>query len=89
MDIYWRMHPIRQADAEVVGEASRGTSLVHRLVWKYQGWLHGFNGGPIRSALSGRITDGQMRAFRAAVRASGLPDPDEGDDAFFVGRNPA
>jgi hypothetical protein len=29
-----------------------------------------------------------MRAFRAAVAASGLPVPDEGDDAFFVGRNP-
>jgi dihydrodipicolinate synthase/N-acetylneuraminate lyase len=87
MDIYWQMHPIRQADAEVVGEASRGTSLVHRLVWKYQGWLHGFNGGPIRSPHM-RINDRQMQRLRAAAEASGLPITPDPDSEFLVGRNP-
>jgi 4-hydroxy-tetrahydrodipicolinate synthase len=88
MEIYWRLHPIRQADAEIIGEATRGTSLVHRLVWKYQGWLHGFNGGPIRSPHV-RINDRQMQRLRAAAVASGLPITSDPDQAFFVGRNPA
>jgi dihydrodipicolinate synthase/N-acetylneuraminate lyase len=89
MELYWQVHPARQANMQLMGATTGGTAVVARMLWKYQGWLHGFNGGPIRSALSGRINDGQMRAFRAAVAASGLPVPDEGDDAFFVGRNPA
>jgi dihydrodipicolinate synthase/N-acetylneuraminate lyase len=88
MDIYWQTHPIREADAEVIGEASRGTYLVHRLCWKYQGWLHGFNGGPIRAPHM-RITDRQMKRLRDGVAASGLPVTDDPDSAFFVGRNPA
>jgi 4-hydroxy-tetrahydrodipicolinate synthase len=88
MDLYWQVQPARQVNMRVMGESSAGTSVVHRMLWKYQGWLNGFNGGPVRSALSGRINDGQMRSFRAAVEASGLPVPDEGDEAFFVGRNP-
>lgn len=87
MEIYWRLHPIRQADAEVIGEAIRGTALVHRLVWKYQGWLHGFNGGPIRGPHM-RISDRQMSTLRSAAEASGLPVTDEPDSAFLVGRNP-
>jgi 4-hydroxy-tetrahydrodipicolinate synthase len=89
MELYWQVHPARQANVRLMGEATAGTSVVPRLLWKYQGWLNGFNGGPIRSALSGRLNDAQMRAFRAAVAASGLPVPDEGDEAFFAGRNPA
>lgn len=88
MEIYWRVHPIRQADAAVTGEAQAGTALVHRLVWKYQGWLHGFNGGPIRGP-NPRLGDAQMRTLRAAAVASGLSVTDEPDAAFFVGRNPA
>jgi dihydrodipicolinate synthase/N-acetylneuraminate lyase len=88
MELYWQVHPARQANMRLMGESSGGTSVVHRMLWKYQGWLNGFNGGPVRSALSGRVNDAQMRAFRAAVAASGLPVPDESDDAFFVGRNP-
>jgi 4-hydroxy-tetrahydrodipicolinate synthase len=87
MKIYWRMHPIRQADAEIVGEAMRGTSLVPRLVWKYQGWLHGFNGGPIRSPQH-RINARQMQRLRAAAHAADLPITADPDADFFVGRNP-
>lgn len=87
MELYWQVHPARLANMRLMG-AIAGTSVVHRMLWKYQGWLNGFNGGPIRSALSGRVSDEQMRSFRAAVATSGLPVPDEGDEAFFVGRNP-
>jgi dihydrodipicolinate synthase/N-acetylneuraminate lyase len=87
MDIYWQIHPIREADAEVINEASRGTYLVHRLCWKYQGWLNGFNGGPIRAPHM-RLTDRQMRRLRDGLRQSDLPVTDSTDDQFFVGRNP-
>ncbi len=87
MDLYWQVHPARQANMRLMGAIS-GTSVVHRMLWKYQGWINGFNGGPIRSALSGRVSDEQMRSFRAAVEACGLPVPAESDHAFFVGRNP-
>jgi dihydrodipicolinate synthase/N-acetylneuraminate lyase len=88
MELYWRIHPARQANMQLMS-AMAGTSVVHRMLWKYQGWLNGFNGGPIRSALSGRISDQQMATFRRAVQASGLAVPDEPDSEFFVGRNPA
>jgi dihydrodipicolinate synthase/N-acetylneuraminate lyase len=87
MEIYWQLHPIREADAEVIGEASRGTNLVHRLCWKYQGWLNGFNGGPIRSPHM-RLTDRQMKRMRDGIKASGIPFTDSPDSEFFVGRNP-
>jgi 4-hydroxy-tetrahydrodipicolinate synthase len=89
MDLYWQVHPARQANMQLMAATTGGTAVVARMLWKYQGWVNGFNGGPIRSALSGRITDAQMRIFRAAAQAAGLPVPEEADDAFFVGRNPA
>jgi 4-hydroxy-tetrahydrodipicolinate synthase len=88
MDLYWQVQPARQANMRLMSGSMTGTLVVPRMLWKYQGWLNGFNGGPNRSALSGRLDDAQMQAFRSAVVASGLPVPDEGDDAFFVGRNP-
>jgi len=88
MDLYWELHPVRQADAALTSESMAGTALVHRLVWKYQGWLHGFNGGPIRGPHQ-RISDGQMRTLRAAAEAAGLAVTAEPDSAFFVGRHPA
>lgn len=87
MDIYWQIHPIREADAEVIGEASRGTNLVHRLCWKYQGWLNGFNGGPIRGPQM-RLSDRQMKRMRAGLGSSGLSVTDSPDSDFFVGRHP-
>jgi len=87
MEVYWRIHPIREADADVINEASRGTHLVHRLCWKYQGWLNGFNGGPIRSPHM-RLADRQMKRMREGLAASGLPVTESEDWEFFVGRNP-
>jgi dihydrodipicolinate synthase/N-acetylneuraminate lyase len=87
MEIYWRIHPLRLVNGKVNWGAVEGTSLVHRLVWKYQGWLNGFNGGPVNSP-SMRLSDDQMRALRGAAVASGLDVTDAPDEEFFVGRNP-
>ena len=89
MELYWKIHPARQTNMRLMGEAIAGTAMVPRLLWKYQEWLVGFNGGPIRSALSGRISDAQMRTLRASLEASGIEVTGEEDAAFFVGRNPA
>jgi dihydrodipicolinate synthase/N-acetylneuraminate lyase len=87
MAIYWRLHPARQASAQVAAGYMGGTGLVHRQVWKYQYWLNGFNGGPIRQPLP-RINDAQMRILRQGLLRSGIT-PAPGEDAeFFVGRNP-
>lgn len=86
MEVYWRIHPARQASGALMKEANAGTVFVHRMLWKYQGWLQGFNGGPVRSPHM-RLTDRQMRTLRAAALASGLPITDEPDAEFFRGRS--
>jgi 4-hydroxy-tetrahydrodipicolinate synthase len=87
MEIYWRLHPARVANSQIAGTFMGGTSLVHRHIWKYQYWLNGFNGGPIRQPLP-RITDAHMRTLRQALVRSGIT-PAPGEDAeFYVGRNP-
>jgi 4-hydroxy-tetrahydrodipicolinate synthase len=66
-------------------EANAGTTFVHRMLWKYQGWLQGFNGGPARAPHM-RLADRQMRTLRAAAIASGLDVTEDPDEAFFIGR---
>jgi 4-hydroxy-tetrahydrodipicolinate synthase len=86
MAIYWRLHPARQANNQV-GMQYMGARLVHRLVWKYEYWLNGFNGGPIRQPHM-RLNDGQMHTLcQGLIRAGITPVPGEDAD-FFVGRNP-
>jgi dihydrodipicolinate synthase/N-acetylneuraminate lyase len=87
MELYWSMHPARQVNMALMSEAAAGTSLVPRLMWKYQGWLNGFNGGPIRSPQP-RLSDRQMTALRHGLRAAGLPVTGDPDAGFFAGRNP-
>jgi dihydrodipicolinate synthase/N-acetylneuraminate lyase len=88
MEIYWRLTPVREADASVVGQALAGTQMVPRYLWKYQGWLNGYNGGPLRAPQS-RINDAQMRQLRAGAVAGGLDVPETPDSEFLIGRNPA
>jgi len=88
MEIYWKLQPVREADAAVVGQALAGTQMVPRYLWKYQGWLNGFNGGPLRAPQM-RINDGQMRQLRAGAVAAGLDVTETPDSRFLVGRNPA
>jgi dihydrodipicolinate synthase/N-acetylneuraminate lyase len=85
MELYWRVHPARTATAALMKEANGGTSFVHRLLWKYQGWLQGFNGGGVRSPHA-RLHDRQMVQLRAAAVACGMDITDESDADFFAGR---
>ncbi|HEV7679216.1 MAG TPA: dihydrodipicolinate synthase family protein [Candidatus Dormibacteraeota bacterium] len=87
MEIYWRVHPARQANSAILHEAVAGTNIVPRMIWKYQGWLNGFNGGPIRSPHT-RITDRQMAVLRRGLQSCGLEITSDPDSAFFEGRNP-
>ncbi len=88
MSLWWQLHPIRMAHMQAQATHMPGTKLIHRTYWKYQGWLNGFNGGPLRYPTQ-KILDAHMRNLRAAFKTAGLeptPDPDE---AFFIGRNPS
>jgi 4-hydroxy-tetrahydrodipicolinate synthase len=86
MRLYWQVDPARQANARI--GAIGGANTVHRMAWKYQAWLTGYNGGPIRQPTA-RIVGGQMNFLRQGLIASGIPVTDDPDEAFFVGRNPA
>lgn len=85
MELYWRVHPARTASGALMKEANGGTSFVHRLLWKYQGWLHGFNGGAVRSPHA-RLHDRQMIQLRSAAIDSGMQVTEESDANFFAGR---
>ncbi|MFF0575329.1 dihydrodipicolinate synthase family protein [Streptosporangium saharense] len=87
MDIYWSIMPARNANA-AVGTYVPQTGLINRMVWKYQGWLNGMNGGPLRQPTM-KASDRQMDTLRCGVVAAGIADPAEPDSAFFVGRNPS
>lgn len=86
MSLFWALDPARRAN-ERVGVA--GSNAVNRAVWKYQAWLTGFNGGPLRQPTP-RILAPQMAGYRAGAVKSGVLAPGtERDEDFFVGRNPA
>lgn len=87
MRLHWQVHPARQATGAMMREANAGTTLVHRMLWKYQGWLHGFNGGPVRVPHM-RLADRQMTRLRTAAVESGLAITEDPDTEFFRGRHP-
>ncbi len=83
---YWRLSPARKAQG-MAGAHTPQTLFIHRMLWKYQAWLNGFNGGPLRAPTM-RINDGMMNALRNGLVASGIaPAPGKNRD-FFIGRNP-
>ena len=87
MELYWKLTPVRRANSLINSPVVAATGLVPRGHWKYQGWLLGFNGGPIRQPQT-RPTAAQMQQFRAAATAAGLPVTETPDDQFWTGRNP-
>jgi 4-hydroxy-tetrahydrodipicolinate synthase len=88
MAAWWQCHPIRMAHSAAQATHMPGTKLIHRTYWKYQGWLNGFNGGPLRQPTQ-KLTDAHMRQLRAGFKAGGLEPTPEPDEEFFVGRHPA
>jgi dihydrodipicolinate synthase/N-acetylneuraminate lyase len=89
MELYWKMHPARVARLSDM-QTFAGAYFIHRPSWKYQGWLNGFNGGPLRMPVM-RLSDGGTRRLRdAAVRSKLIPESETGGlDEYYMGRNPA
>lgn len=87
MELYWKVNPARQANMGAAGSYVGGTGMLNRTMWKYQDWLAGFNGGPLRGAAM-RAPDRFMKQLRQSLLASGLPVTQDPDSAFMVGRHP-
>ncbi|QYN33510.1 dihydrodipicolinate synthase family protein [Pseudonocardia sp. DSM 110487] len=85
--LYWQLHPARKAKA-ALAQALNGGAFINRMAWKFQGWLQGYNGGPLRLPTQ-RIHAPQMAALRKGLIDADLePSMDPFRD-FFIGRNPA
>jgi len=84
MKIYWSIQPARTARMNVQGTVA-GANLIHRYLWKYQAWLNGYNGGPMRQPVM-KLGDGQMHAVRDPLIKCGFDISDEGPLDFYVGR---
>ena len=87
MKLYWQLTPGRKANGLAM-QSTGGANFIHRYIWKYQAWLQGFNGGPLRQPTM-RITAPQMRSLRQGLVDSKLTVTSDPDELFFVGRNPA
>jgi dihydrodipicolinate synthase/N-acetylneuraminate lyase len=88
MQRYWQVQPARLANGAAAQTYAGGTGVLNRTMWKYQGWLAGYNGGPLRAPAM-RAPDRLMRSLRAGLEQSGLPVTDMPDSEYMVGRNPA
>jgi 4-hydroxy-tetrahydrodipicolinate synthase len=86
MEIYWQIQPARSANA-AVGQITQTTGFINRMQWKFQGWLNGMNGGPLRQPTM-KIPDRTMATLRRGLIDSDLPCEEAGNAEFFVGRNP-
>ena len=82
--LYYKLEPMRRAVASL---GFGGQGLSNRLLWKYQSWLQGYNGGPVRHPTA-RVYSKDMSLLRAATQAAGLNPTDSPDEEFFVGRHP-
>ncbi|UJW82320.1 dihydrodipicolinate synthase family protein [Hydrogenophaga sp. SL48] len=87
MALYWKVNPARSANGAAAQSYAGGTGVLNRTMWKYQDWLAGFNGGPLRAPAM-RIPDRFMKPLRQGLVASGLPVTDDPDSQFMVGRFP-
>ncbi|MFC8360047.1 hypothetical protein ACFUIY_09205 [Streptomyces griseorubiginosus] len=68
--IFWQLHPARKTKA-ALWQGMHGGSILNRMAWKFQGWLQGYNGGPLRQPTM-RLQDSQMAALRKGLVDSGL-----------------
>ncbi len=85
--LYWSIQPAREAREALRAQAS-GANFNHRYLWKYQAWLQGYSGGPMRAPAM-KLTDAQMRRAAEGLVASGLLEAVPDDfGAFFRGRFP-
>ena len=82
MERFWAVQPARQANAAATQAYIAGTSVLNRTMWKYQDWLAGYNGGPLRAPAM-RVPDRLMRQLRAGLQAAGLPVTDAPDSEYL------
>jgi 4-hydroxy-tetrahydrodipicolinate synthase len=87
MELYWKINPSRVVQRSISASYMPGAGILHRMIWKYQAWLNGFNGGPLRQPTM-KIRDVHMRQLRESLKRSGLDPTSDPDSEFFVGRNP-
>lgn len=87
MALYWKVNPARGANGAAAQSYAGGTGVLNRTMWKYQDWLAGFNGGPLRGPAM-RIPDRFMKSLRQGLAASGLPVTQDPDKDFMTGRFP-
>ena len=87
MALYWKANPARSANGAAAQSYAGGTGVLNRTMWKYQDWLAGFNGGPLRAPAM-RVPDRLMKMLRQGLVASGLPVTKDPDSAYMAGRNP-
>ena len=83
MEIFWSYHPGREAKGQFHASFA-GAHFIHRVGWKYLGWLQGMNGGLLRMPHM-RLQPGQMKSLRAGLAASGFDLPKD-DSEFYAGR---
>ena len=67
--------------------APLGNGLINRATWKFESWLQGYNGGPLRHPTA-RVYDRDMTALRRALEVAGLEPTSDPNKAYFVGRYP-
>ena len=84
--IYWQLHAARKVKGQIA-QQMHGGFFIDRYVWKFQGWLQGYNGGPLRMPTQ-RIHDPQMYALRKGLIDAGLEPSMDPFREFFVGRHP-
>jgi dihydrodipicolinate synthase/N-acetylneuraminate lyase len=84
MELFWSYQPAREAKGAFHASFA-GANLIHRVGWKYLGWLQGFNGGLLRMPQM-RLLPGQMKSLRTGLAASGFDVP-ESDAGFYEGRH--
>lgn len=87
MAMYWKVNPARGANGAAAQTYAGGTGVLNRTMWKYQDWLAGFNGGPLRAPAM-RVPDRIMKTLRQGLVASELPVTADPDSAFMAGRFP-
>jgi 4-hydroxy-tetrahydrodipicolinate synthase len=88
MQLFWQFAPARNANGAAAQTYAGGTGVLNRTMWKYQDWLAGFNGGPLRAPAM-RVPDRLMKTLRQGLAASGGTPTADPDSQFLVGRHPA
>jgi dihydrodipicolinate synthase/N-acetylneuraminate lyase len=83
MELFWKSQPARESKGAFHATFA-GANLIHRVGWKYLGWLHGFNGGLLRMPQM-RLLPHQMKGLRAGLAAAGFELPAD-DEGFYSGR---